>query len=49
MNGYVTVTLDKLQGIRAYLVRDDDNWHDGKFYQLVEALEKWTVTVEAVR
>ena len=43
MNGYVRVTLDKLQGIRADLVRNDDNWQDQKFQQLVEAFEKWTV------
>ena len=43
MNGYVRVTLDKLQGIRVDLVRNDDNWHDWKFQQLVEALEKWTI------
>ena len=43
MNGYVRVTLDKLQGIRADLVRNDDDWQDWKFKQLVEALEKWTV------
>ena len=28
MNGYVRVTLDKLQGIRANLVRNEDNWQD---------------------
>ena len=43
MNGYVRVTLDSLQGIQADLVRNDDNWQDWKFQQLVEALEKWTV------
>ena len=43
MNGYVRVTLNKLQGIRADLVRNDDNWQDWKFQQLVEALEKWAV------
>ena len=43
MNGYVRVTLDKLQGIRADLVRNDESWQDWKFQQLVEALEKWTV------
>ena len=43
MNGYVRVTLDKLQGIRADFVRNDDNWQDWKFQQLVEALKKWTV------
>ena len=42
MNGYVRVTLDKLQGIRADLVRNDYNWQDWKFQQLVEALGKWT-------
>ena len=42
MNGYVRITLDKLHGIRADLVRNDDNWQDWKFQQLVEALEKWT-------
>ena len=39
MNGYVRVTLDKLQGIRADLVRNDDNWQGWKFQQSVEALE----------
>ena len=43
MNGYVRVTLDKLLDIRADLVKNDDNQQDGKFQQLVEALEKWTV------
>ena len=43
MNGYVRVILDKLQGIRADLVRNDDNWQDWEFQQLVEALVKWTV------
>ena len=42
MNGYVKVTLDKLLGIRADLVRNDDNWQNQKFQQLVESLEKWT-------
>ena len=43
MNGNLGVTLDKLQGIGADLVRIDDNWRDWKFQQLVRALEKWTV------
>ena len=43
MNGYVRVTLDKLQGIRAELGINDDNWQDWKFQQLIEVLEKWTV------
>ena len=42
INGYVRLTLDKLQGIRADLVRTDDDWQDWKFPQLVEALENWT-------
>ena len=43
MNGYVTVTLDKLQGIRADLVRNDDNQQDWKFQQIVETIEMWTL------
>ena len=43
MHGYVRVTLDKLQSIQTEMVRNDDSWHDWKFQQLVEALEKWTV------
>ena len=35
MIGYVRVTLDKLQGIPADLVRNDENWQDWKFQQLV--------------
>ena len=33
INWYVRVTLDKLQGIRADLVRNDDNWQGWKFQQ----------------
>ena len=43
MHGYVRVTLDKLQSIQTEMVRNDNSWHDWKFQQLVEALEKWTV------
>ena len=43
MKRYVRVTLDKLEGILADLVRNDDNWQDWTFQQLGEALEKWTV------
>ena len=39
INGYVRLTLDKLQVIRADLVRTDDDWQNWKFPQLVEALE----------
>ena len=42
INGYVRVTLDKLQGIGADLVRTDNDWQDWKFPQLVEALENRT-------
>ena len=42
INGYVKITLDKLPGIRADLVRLDDDWQDWGFTQLVEALRKWT-------
>ena len=39
INGYVRLTLDKLQGIRADLARTDDVWQEWKFPQLVEVLE----------
>ena len=42
INGYVKITLDRLPGIRADLVRLDDDWQDWEFTQLVEALRKWT-------
>ena len=42
INGYVRLTLDKLSGIRADLVRTDDNWKNWKFFELIEALRKWT-------
>ena len=35
--GYVRLTLDKLPGIRADLVRLDDNWQEWRFPQLVGA------------
>ena len=38
---YVRLTLAKLSGIRADLVRLDDNWQEWRFPQLVEALRKW--------
>ena len=43
VNGYVRMTLNKLEGIRGDLVRTDDDWLEWKFNQLVEALRKWTV------
>ena len=42
INGYIKITLDKLPGIHANLVRLDDDWQDWGFPQLVEALKKWT-------
>ena len=41
IRGYVRLTLDKLPGIRADLVRLDDNWQEWGFPQLVESLRKW--------
>ena len=43
INGYVKITLDKLPGIRADLVRLDDDWEEWGFPELTEALRKWTV------
>ena len=40
IRGYVTLTREKLQGIRADLVKLDDNWQEWRFPQLVEALRK---------
>ena len=41
VNGFVRSTLDKLPGIRADLVRLDENWQEWGFPQLVEALRRW--------
>ena len=41
IRGYVRLTLDKLPGIRADLVRLDDDWQEWGFPQLVESLRKW--------
>ena len=41
MNGYVPTTIDKLPGIRADLVRIDDDWHNWDFGQFVEQLRQW--------
>ena len=40
--GYARLTLDKLEGIHADLVRMDDEWQDWDFTQLLEQLRKWT-------
>ena len=42
INGYVKLTLDKLPGIRADLVRIDEVWQEWSFLQHVDALTKWT-------
>ena len=42
ISGYTRATLDKLEGIRADLVRLDDDWQQWGFPHLVAALSKWT-------
>ena len=42
INGYVKMSIDKLQGIRGDLVRTDDNWREWGFPKFVEALRKWS-------
>ena len=42
VNGYVRMTIDKLQGIRGDLVRTDDSWREWNFPKLVDELRKWT-------
>ncbi|XP_028390985.1 uncharacterized protein LOC114515863 [Dendronephthya gigantea] len=42
VNGYVPMTLDKLQAIRGDLVRTDPDWEEWDFAKLSEALRLWT-------
>eukprot|EP00795_Rhopilema_esculentum_P004345 gene4345-20561_t len=42
INGLTRATLDKLEGIRADLVRTDHSWQEWGFPQLVNALRRWT-------
>ena len=42
VNGYVRMTVDKLEGVRGDLVRTDDAWRDYDLPDFVEALRKWT-------
>ena len=42
VNGYVRMSLDKLEAIRGDLVRTDDDWQDWDFPKFVTALRKWT-------
>ena len=39
----VKLTLDKLPGIRADLVRLDEDWQEWTFSQLVDSLRNWTI------
>ena len=41
VNGNTLNVLDKLKGIKADLVRGQDNWQDWDLPQLVVALKKW--------
>ena len=42
INGYVRTVLDRLPGLKSDIVRNDDNWQEWEFPQLVSALEIWT-------
>ena len=42
VNGYVRMSIDKLEGIRGDLVRTDDSWQEWDFPKFVDALRKWT-------
>ena len=42
VNGNVSMTLDKLPGIRGDIVRTDDSWESWDFVKLCEALKLWT-------
>ena len=42
INGYVSVTLDKLPDIPADLVRIVEDYQEWTFAQLVDAFRKWT-------
>ena len=42
IKGYMRFPLDKLCGIRADLVRTDDNWQNSRLNELIEAMRKWT-------
>ena len=41
INGNVSMTLDKLAGIRGDLVRTDPEWESWDFVKLVQALRQW--------
>ena len=44
VNGAVSMTLDKLPGIRGDLVRTDPDWERWDFAQLSEAIRLWEET-----
>ena len=46
VNGYVRMSLDKLEAIRGDLVRTDDDWQDWDFPKFVTALRKWTEEIQ---
>ena len=41
VNGYVSMILDKLPGIRGDLVRTDEEWETWDFVKLCEAIQLW--------
>ena len=42
VNGNVSLTIDKLSGIRGDLVRNDGDWQTWDFLKLCDALKSWT-------
>ena len=42
ISGSGRLTLEKLSGIRADLVRLDDNWQEWSFAKLVDSSRRWT-------
>ena len=41
INGNVSITLEKLAGIRGDLVRTDPEWEAWDFVKLTEAIRQW--------
>ena len=39
--GYVRIVLDKLSGVTADLVRNDENWKEWEFPELIQASRRW--------
>ena len=40
VNGYVKMSIDKLEGIRGDLIRTDDSWQEWDFPKFVDALRE---------